>query len=267
MQTVRAFCEAILRGGALADKLRPPGALDDDEPRPPLVIDAPSRAASLAMNDGSERLPKLSQLTDPAARISCLQRFAHHELQAVELFAWALLAFPAMPSGLRRGLLITLVEEQSHLQLYLDRLAAHGATLEGAALSDYFWQHAHALAASPDGPLAFLATMGLTFEQANLDFTLHFRDGFRTAGDEATALVLQRVHDDEVGHVKLATTWMARLKREGETDIDTYRRAVPFPLSAARAKGKRFDKKARERAGLSKPFIEFVERARPYETR
>jgi hypothetical protein len=65
--------------------------------------------------------------------------------------------------------------------------------------------------------------------------------------------------------VKLAMTWIARLKQAGESDVDAYRRTVPFPLSAARAKGRRFDRKARERAGLSPEMIDFVQAARPYE--
>ena len=42
------------------------------------------------MASGAARLPKLHQLEPVEARISCLARFAHHELQAVELFAWIL---------------------------------------------------------------------------------------------------------------------------------------------------------------------------------
>jgi hypothetical protein len=37
---------------------------------------------------------------------------------------------------------------------------------------------------------------------------------------------------------------------------------VPYPLAAARAKGRRFDEAARRRAGLSGEFIAFVRGAR-----
>jgi uncharacterized ferritin-like protein (DUF455 family) len=104
--------------------------------------------------------------------------------------------------------------------------------------------------------------MGLTFEQANLDFTLIYRDGFRNAGDEASAQVCQRIHDDEVGHVRMAARWMRALAPEGCGEIEAYCEAVPFPLAAARAKARRFDEASRRRAGLGEEFIAFVRGAR-----
>jgi uncharacterized ferritin-like protein (DUF455 family) len=154
---------------------------------------------------------------------------------AAELFAWALLRWPDLPVALRRSWLGTLGDEQRHCALYRERLLALGSDLHEHDLSDYFWKHAPAIAASPDGPRAFLAAMGLTLEQANLDFTLVYRDGFRAAGDADSAAVCQQVHDDEIGHVRLAATWLERLGEPGQSEIDRYASVVPFPLSAARA--------------------------------
>jgi uncharacterized ferritin-like protein (DUF455 family) len=187
---------------------------------------------------------------------------------AAELFAWALLRWPALPRDLRRGLLGVLAEEQRHCRLYLARLRALGSRLEEHALSDYFWKQAPAIAASPHGPRAFLAAMGLTFEQANLDFSLLYRDAFRAAGDEVSARVCQQVHDDEIRHVRLAAQWLRRLAPADHDEVQRYTEAVPFPLGPARAKARRFDAAARRRAGLGAAFIEHVRRARsPQEQR
>ena len=104
--------------------------------------------------------------------------------------------------------------------------------------------------------------MGLTLEQANLDFTLLYRDAFRDAGDQQSAAVCQRVHDDEVKHVRVAAIWLRRLGEDERSDLDLYREAVPFPMSPARAKGRRFEAEPRRRAGLSEAFIEHVRTAR-----
>jgi uncharacterized ferritin-like protein (DUF455 family) len=265
--TLREFCRQILESGSLEVKLARPvapsgEALLDEPAGPPLCIERPARDRELEMHAGVEPLPRPRELAGRAARARCLARFANHELMAVEFFAWALLRWPDLPGELRRGFVAVLAEEQLHCRLYLDRLHALGSALSDHRLSDYFWKHASAIAASPHGPRAFLCAMGLTFEQANLDFTLIYRDGFRRAGDEASARVCQRIHDDEVGHVRLAARWMRALAPEGQGEIEAYREAVPFPLAAARAKARRFDEPARRRAGLSEEFIAFVRGAR-----
>jgi uncharacterized ferritin-like protein (DUF455 family) len=260
---IRDFCLGILLSGDLEAKLRPPPEdLCDDDPGPARRVRRPARVADLRLSAGAPPLPRPGQLSDPAARATCLARFAHHELMAAELFAWALLRWPALPAALRRGLLEVLADEQDHCRLYLGRLRAHASELQQHRLSDYFWLHEPALAASHQGPRAFLAAMGLTLEQANLDFSLVYRDAFRSAGDEASARVCERVHADELRHVRLAATWLTRLTPAGTSDIEAYEQAVPFPLGAARAKGRRFDAAARRRAGLGEAYIEHVRAAR-----
>jgi len=182
------------------------------------------------------------------------------------LFAWALLRWPELPHPLRRGLLAALVDEQRHCRLYLERLARHGGRFDTDDHSDYFWQQAPVIAAAPDGPRAFLAAMGLTLEQANLDFTLTYRDGFAEAGDAESAAVCQTVHDEEIAHVALALRWLERLGSSEEaspkSDLELYLESVPFPLGPARAKGRRFEVGPRRKAGLSEELIEHVRRAR-----
>lgn len=273
---VRAFCLRILEAGDLQSKLAPPLGpnglpLPDAPSGPAVLIERPVRDPGLRMRGGSDRLPRPGQLADPDQRIRCLARFAHHELMAVEYFAWALLRWPELPAVLRRGLLASLADEQRHCRLYLERLAAHGGVFESDDHSDYFWRQAPAIAASPAGPRAFLAAMGLTLEQANLDFTLTYRDAFAAAGDSESAAVCQVVHDEEIGHVALAARWLVRLSgseaASADDDLDLYLDSVPFPLGPARAKGRRFEVTPRRRAGLSPRLIEHVRQARSSQER
>ncbi len=267
--TLSAFCRRLLGSGDLESKLIPPfgsdGApLDDTRPAAAENVTAPARDPGLELRSGAPPLPRPGELGAREARARCLARFAHHELMAAELFAWALLRWPSLPPALRGDLARALADEQRHCRLYLDRLAAHDSRLADHPLSNTFWRHVPVIAAR--GPAAFLAAMGLTWEQANLDFTLLYRDAFRSAGDEATAVVLQRVHDDELGHVGLAARWMPTLA-EGADEVERYEASVPFPLSAARAKARRFDAASRRRAGLGEAFIEHVRTARSTQER
>ncbi len=273
---MHAFCLRVLRCGELDAKLAPPRRADgsplvDDPPGPAVLVERPARAPGLRMRGGGARLPRPGQLADPEQRARCLARFAHHELMAVELFAWALLRWPDLPRPLRRAWLATLADEQRHCRLYLERLEAIGGRFDGDDHSDYFWRQAPAIAASEAGPRAFLAAMGLTLEQANLDFTLTYRDAFAEVGDAETAAVCQLVHDEEVAHVALAARWLERLSAEDSgpavDEVERYRASVPFPLGAARAKGRRFDVASRRRAGLGEALIEHVRLARSSQER
>ena len=273
-RNVQEFCRNILESGDLEAKLAPPCPADFEQSlspgntTPPAL--RPQRAPGLSMGGQTERLPRPNQLKAADARARCLARFAHHELMAVEMFAWAILRWPELPHAIHRGLLGTLQEEQQHCRLYLQRLAAHDSQLSDHRLSDYFWKHVPAISASTAGAAAFFASMGLTFEQGNLDFAPLYRDAFREAGDTVSADVCEQVHRDEIGHVRFAASALRELSKaaEAKTDIELYEHAAPFPLSASRAKGRRFDASSRRQAGLSETFIEYVRTARsPQELR
>src|SRR5262245_49040372 len=162
--SVRALCIQILSQGDLESKLVSPlaagpdgGPLPDIDPGPACTFERPARGPGLEMGAGAERLPGPGALADARARATCLRRFAHHELMAVELFAWAPLAWPDVDPALRRGWCRAMSDEQRHCRMYLARLAAHGEALGDEPLSDYFWKHVAAIRLHPRGPAAFLA--------------------------------------------------------------------------------------------------------------
>ena len=104
--------------------------------------------------------------------------------------------------------------------------------------------------------------MGLTFEQANLDFAGEYARAAREVGDDATAEVLDQVHADEIGHVRFAWRWVETLAPDADP-WDTYRAHVEFPLGPARARGRDLDVEARRAAGISDDFIARLEAIDP----
>ncbi len=75
----------------------------------------------------------------------------------------------------------------------------------------------------------------LTFENANLDHTLEYEEAARRAGDAKTAAVIERVHLDEIEHVRFGWTWLQVFKREDESAWDAYRANLTWPLRPAKA--------------------------------
>lgn len=258
---MRAFALGLLETPTLEAKLSPPPAdLTDDEPGSPLFVKGPIRPAALRHDPVQKvKVPPLSGMPDPGQRVRILHSLANHELQAAELFAWALLAFPAMPRAFRRGCLGILADEQLHCSLYIERLEALGGRFGEFGVTAHFWRKAARIRT----PLAFLCEMGLTLENANLDFAREHAAAARAAGDDATADVLARVHADETRHVAFAWTWFQKLKPAGEDDWDVYLANVHRPGGPERARGATFDALARHAAGMAPAFIDRLAATQP----
>ncbi len=261
MPELRALAEQLLAGPTLADKLRPfPPGWTDDAPGEPIRGDAPARCEALRIRGSREvKVPPVAGMADPAQRARILHALANHELQAAELFAWAILAFADAPRPFRRGLAAILGDEQRHLSLYLGRMEALGTALGDHGLTGHFWNKLDAVRT----PLDFVCTMGLTFENANLDFAADYARAARAAGDRATADVLDQVHEDEIGHVRFAWTWLDKLRPTDRTPWQTYLDTVEWPLGPGRARGRELDEDSRRRAGLDDEFLAGLADAAP----
>ncbi len=252
---LRDFAHTIVTTEDLALKLAaPPAGLTDDEPGPPLRIEGPGRPPELRFQRRIE-VPSIEGMPDPAQRPRILHALANHELQAAELFAWALLAFPDAPEGFRQGLLRILADEQRHTRMYIARVEDAGARFGDYPVNGYFWSKIEAITT----PLRFLCAMSLTFENANLDHTLEYEEAARRAGDAKTAAVIERVHRDEIEHVRFGWTWLQVFKNEDESAWDAYRANLTWPLRPAKARGRTFHREAREAAGLDPEIIRRLE--------
>ncbi|MFT3692339.1 MAG: DUF455 family protein [Kofleriaceae bacterium] len=252
----RDYATSIVLGDTLAAKLAPPP--DDlvyEDAEPPLILTAPGRPPELAIVPGREaRVPPIAGMRDPKQRARILHALANHELQAIELFAWAVLAYPDAPMQFRRGLVAILVEEQRHFGLYVDRLTALQTTFGDHPVTGHFWGKLDQFAT----PLGFACAMGMTFEHANLDFCGDYAAAAKACGDHATAAALEQVHTDEIKHVHFGWLWMKRFA--GDRDPwDVYTETIKPPLGPHRARGARMDHEARRRAGIDDAFIAKLE--------
>lgn len=254
---VQDWAGGLLLGDRLPDKLCWPEALDIDAAGPALVAPpaAPGRPADWAFSTERQPFPALSELSDPRARGRMLHVFANHELLAIELLALGLLRFPDAPRRFRQGLVTTIRDEQVHLSLYLERMIALGVQPGQVPVHSFFWD----CVADMPTPLDLCVRLGLVFEQANLDWCIHYGRALRQVGDEQTAAVMDRVLDDEIGHVQHGLHWFRRWKDPGQSDWDAFVGRLSLPLSPSRARGPFVDRQVRQRAGLDEGFVDRLE--------
>ena len=122
--SVQAWCLAFVTSTESKDKLRPTPPPDPERPEhwledlEPIRLAAPGRPAEWTLVQRSPKTPGRGAMVHAHQRAHLMHTLAHHELQAAELFAWAILAFPETPWTFRRGLLRLMLEELGHMALY-----------------------------------------------------------------------------------------------------------------------------------------------------
>ncbi|WP_438027432.1 DUF455 family protein [Sorangium sp. So ce233] len=258
----------------LEHKLAPPPVPSawesDPAPPPPRRIERPGRPAELRISARAQKSPGPEALRNPARRAQLFHAFLHHELQAAELMAWALLAFPETPRAFRGGLVRIALDEVRHMQLYARYLAAIGHRFGDFPVRDWFWSRVPAAAS----PAQFVAVMGMGLEGGNLDHTARFAERFRAIGDDEGAALTERVCAEEIPHVRFGVRWFRRFTQAvagagpatgappgdaappGPIDFETWVRHIPAPLSPLLMRGEPMNRRDRSRSGLTEPFLD-----------
>lgn len=254
------FAERILYSESLEEKLLlSPGDLTDVAPGKSFTMpDGPGRPRELRISERGVKadFPGTNRLDDDLERGKMLHFLANHELLATELMALVLLKFPNAPKEFRMGVYETLKEEQAHTLMYMRRMRECGVEFGELPVNDYFWR----VVAPMENPMDFVSRLSLVFEQANLDYSRHYAGLFRQVGDRGTAAVLEKIYEDEIGHVGHGLKWFRKWKDAGMTDWQAFQSQLFFPLSTVRAKGVApYNAEGRRRAGIDEEWIEKLE--------
>lgn len=252
---LRQWAESILSSDTLEGKLACPQSWTDHEPGPAIIWQEPTRPPGMQFSRRlrEEKLPPFQEHQNPDKRAICLHRFAGHELLAVEIMAFALLAFPYAPQHFRKGLAYTLKEEQGHVRLYMNRMEGLGIRFGDLPLYRHFWKHTPHLAS----PMHYVSMMSLTFEMANLDFAPIYGKSFMHFGDQESAELMAIILRDEISHVRFGLNWLQRMKDTSKSDWDAWEQTLASTLlTPKRAKGFYIHESPRQQAGIPQEWID-----------
>lgn len=257
--TLEAWAIAYVLADTFEAKLSPPRPPAVFAPAwPPMRELRPGRGPAFRVTQHGLKSSGKSALRSESARARLLHTFLHHELQAAELMAWAIVAFPSAPELLRRGLVGILQDEVRHMNLYAEVLSERGHALGAFEVRDWFWERVPQVESID----AFLATVGLGLEGANLDHAPSFAARFRAAGDERAAEIEERIGREEIPHVRFALHWFKELSprvRDGAQLFDAFKASLPEPLSPILMRGRSIHRAMRKRAGLDESFLSALE--------
>lgn len=252
---LRHFAETVLFSPSLEEKLsRPREELTDNQPGDSLRVVEPHRPGNLifAPRRAAPSMPHPSTFTDSRKRAIAHHILANHELQALEVMAWVLLAFPDAPTEFRLGMASVMFDEQKHTRMHADQAAALGLQFGDLPVNCYIWKKAQQF----ESVLDYLAGLPLTFEGRNLDHTLEFEDYFEKAGDTKSAGIMKAIHRDEIHHVAFGLKWLRLLKPNDQSDWDAYVAHLHWPLRPDKSIGDTFNVQPRIAAGMTPEFID-----------
>lgn len=125
---------------------------------------------------------------------------AFAERQAVVAFGWAAEHFTEAPDSLRQQWRQQVSEEQEHCDLIISRMAELGFALAERQVSTGLWD---SLQDCPDAQ-AFAIAIATAEERGRLAGLRLVK--FLVKSDPKTAALFQKIADDEVAHVAVATT-------------------------------------------------------------
>ena len=228
----RAVAEGLRCGALHVD----PGTALDDARRPgrparPRLVpprDVPSRGAGTG-----------------EGRAALLHAIAHIELNAIDLALDAAWRFEGLPEAWYRDWIGVADEEAVHFTMLADELDRRGHAYGDFDAHDGLWEMAMR---TRGDALARTALVPRLMEARGLDVTPAIQARLAQAGDAAACAILQRILDDEVGHVAIGNRWYAWLcERAGRDPVAAWdalaaahgagRPRPPFNLGARRAAG------------------------------
>lgn len=196
-------------------------------------------------------MPKRGKGGSERGRIALLHALAHIEFTAIDLALDMAGRFGAEQGAqFVSDWLSVAADEALHFALLERRLRFFSSHYGAMPAHDGLWESAHA---TRHDVLARLAIVPMVLEARGLDVTPVTIERFRSAGDEASAKVLERIYSDEIRHVRFGTAHFARVCQERRIPpAPTWHRLVSDHFTGSIWPP--FNDSARLTAGLSREF-------------
>ena len=143
-----------------------------------------------------------------AGRAMLIHALAHIEFNATNLALDALWRFPGMPAGYYTDWLRVSREEAIHFSMLSAHLQTLGYRYGDFSAHDSLWEMVEK---TRGDIIARMALVPRTLEARGLDAIPPLRAKLAQAGDMAAARILDRILEDEIGHVAIGNHWYVYL--------------------------------------------------------
>ena len=157
------------------------------------------------------RLVGRRSMVTPEGRAMLVHSLAHIEFNAMNLALDALWRFPGMPDEYYADWLRVAKEEAIHFSMLSAHLGVLGYGYGDFPAHDSLWEMVEK---TRGDVVARMALVPRTLEARGLDAIPPLRAKLAQAGDMAAAAILERILNDEIGHVEIGNRWYRHLCAE-----------------------------------------------------
>ena len=154
------------------------------------------------------RLVGRRSMATQEGRAMLIHALAHIEFNATNLALDALWRFPGMPEDYYTDWLRVSSEEALHFSMLSAHLQTLGHAYGDFAAHDSLWEMVER---TREDIVARMALVPRTLEARGLDAIPPLRAKLAQAGDLAAAKILDRILEDEIGHVAIGNHWYVYL--------------------------------------------------------
>lgn len=187
-------------------------------------------------------------------RTALLHAIAHIELNAIDL-AWDAVARFAgldLPKAYFDDWVQVAEDEALHFEMLAKRMGELDAAYGDMAAHDGLWEAAEKTA---DDILARMTLVPMVLEARGLDTTPATVTRLNGNGDTATAVLMEKIGEDEISHVAAGVRWFEHVcAQRGLDPVPTFKKLVALHFKGHIKPP--FNVGARDRAGMNRAYYE-----------
>ncbi len=201
-------------------------------------------------------VPSRRDFRKEESRLNFLHAIANIELLAIELPALALCRFGCEDVQFVGGQFQLIAEEAKHFALLKERISELGGTYGSLPVHHSLWENAWRCQSF----LEHQIIIPCYFEARGLDATPQAIEAFFSVGDDRSAKILQVIHTDEIGHVKLGVNFLdVQAKRLGESREALYQKTVKAFFGGRINRAMPLNRESRLKAGFGDDLMAVLE--------
>ena len=195
---------------------------------------------------------KRRRLGSVDGRIALVHAIAHIEFNAMNLALDAVYRFRGMPCDYYRDWMRVASEESSHFLMLSDRLNELSSCYGALPVHGGMW--AMAVETEYD-VMVRMALVPRVLEARGLDVTPPMLDKLAKVKDTKTVVILTRILEEEIEHVRIGNRWFNALCKERGLNVELTFRELLYKHGRSALRGP-FNKPARLQAGFSEVELE-----------